>query len=321
LNGFCETIDIYEREKGHKSFSLDIPYIVASRVNRQLIQNLCKDNYPVILEGVHCTGIMNQIKKENRKILVRLHNDECSYYRLLAASAKGLFKKIYYLNESRLLKKYQRTLPQHGLYAAISDHDVQSYIKQYHLTNTFHLPAFIPFSEVESDEGLGNFCLYHGNLSVAENEKAATWLLQNVFNKIKLPLVIAGKNPTDHLRKMVKANENTCLVADPTCCEMNDLVKKAQINVIPAFNVTGVKLKLLQAVFAGRHCVVTESAITGSGVDIACHVASNADAMASIIMQLFRQPFAEEEILLRKKIMQQHYDNVNNAETLTALLW
>ena len=102
---------------------------------------------------------------------------------------------------------------------------------------------------------------------------------------------------------------------------MEELIQKAQINVIPSFNSSGVKLKLLQAVFAGRHCIVNEAAVSGSGVEVACHIAANAEAMASIIMQLYRQPFAEEEILLRKKILQHNYDNDQNAETIISLLW
>lgn len=321
LNGYCESINIYERKTGHKSFSFDLPYIVSSRINNTLIETLNKDNHPVLLEGIHCSGVARYLHPTNRKILVRLHNDESAYYKQLADAELRFLKKMYYRNEGRLLQTYQQSLPEDCLYAAICQKDVSVFNKQYHLKNTIHLPAFIPYTRVESQEGIGNFCLYHGNLAVAENEKAATWLLQKVFNKINIPLVIAGKNPTEKLQKLVHMYENACLVADPSGTEMEELIQKAQINVIPSFNTTGVKLKVLQAIFAGRHCIVNEAAVSGSEVEPACHIAANEEAMASIVMQLFRQPFAEEEILLRKKILQHHYDNVNNAETIIALLW
>src|SRR5690606_260265 len=321
LNGYCETINIYERKTGHKSFSFELPYIVASRINNTLIENLNKDNYPVLLEGIHCSGIARYLEPGSRKVLIRLHNDESAYYKQLADAEIRFLKKMYYRNESRLLQKYQQNLPKDCLYAAISENDVNVFNKQYHLKNTIHLPAFIPYTQIESQEGIGNFCLYQGNLSVAENDKAATWLLQKVFSKINIPLVIAGKKPSEKLQKLIHMYENTCLIADPSKTEMEELIQKVQINVIPSFNSSGVKLKLLQAVFAGRHCIVNEAAVSGSGVEVACHIAANAEAMASIIMQLYRQPFAEEEILLRKKILQHNYDNDQNAETIISLLW
>ncbi|MBA2499454.1 MAG: glycosyltransferase [Chitinophagaceae bacterium] len=321
LNGYCESIHYYERKTGHKSFSFDLPYIVSSRINNSLIENLNKDNHPVLLEGIHCSGIAGYIQNGNRKILIRLHNDESAYYRQLADAELRFLKKLYYRNESRLLQTYQQSLPKDCFYAAISEKDIAVFNNHYHIKNTIHLPAFIPYTKVESQEGIGNFCLYHGNLSIPENEKAVTWLLQKIFSKIKIPLVVAGKKPTQKLQKMVKMYENICLIADPSNAEMEELVQKAQINVIPSFNSTGVKLKVLQAVFSGRHCIVNEAAVAGSGIEPACHIAANADAMASIIMQLYRQPFAEEEILLRRKMMHHYYDNNNNAETLIALLW
>ncbi len=47
LDQFCETIHIYERKQGRKGFSLKTPYIISSRINDDLVQELNKDNYPV----------------------------------------------------------------------------------------------------------------------------------------------------------------------------------------------------------------------------------------------------------------------------------
>jgi len=39
----------------------------------------------VLLEGLHCTGILSQIGIGERKIVVRLHNEESIYYKELCA--------------------------------------------------------------------------------------------------------------------------------------------------------------------------------------------------------------------------------------------
>ena len=115
--------------------------------------------------------------------------------------------------------------------------------------------------------------------------------------------------------------QHTCLVANPNEKEMNDLVQKAHINVLPSFNTTGVKLKLIHALFEGRHCIVNDAAVRGSELEQACHISNSADNIASIILQLYHQPFTEEEIHLRKRILHSTYNNAKNAEKIIAWLY
>jgi hypothetical protein len=320
LNQYCETINAYQRETGLKGFSRKLPYIVSSRINTSLVENLNKDDYPILLEGVHCTGIIQQLDK-NKKIIVRLHNDECEYYSQLAKSTNHLFKKIFYNAESRLLNKYQQSLPQQCYYACITEKDASTFKNRYGLSNTFFSPAFTPYKKISSQEGMGKFCLYHGNLSVPENEKTTTWLLSEVFSKTKIPLVIAGKNPSKKLEKLVLLKEHTSLISNPSATEINGLVKNAHINVLPSFSTTGIKIKLLHALFEGRHCVVNNAMIVGTGLETACHIGTNPNAIVSIITQLYHQPFTEEEIMLRKKLLEGIYDTTKNAERLSQYLY
>ena len=64
----------------------------------------CTSN-PNLLEGIHTTGILQKLNRQNRKIVVRMHNEESLYYKELARAEKGFLKKIYFQNETRLLKK------------------------------------------------------------------------------------------------------------------------------------------------------------------------------------------------------------------------
>lgn len=323
LNQFCESIHVYERKKGHKGFSVKLPYIVSSRINEDLIKNLQKDNYPIILEGIHCTGILPQLDLDNRKVVVRMHNEESIYYKELARAESSILKKIYFLHESRLIKKYYRQLSDKCIYACISGEDISILNKEYNLNNVNFLSAFPAWQTVTGEEGIGNLCLYHGNLSVPENEEAAIWLLKNVFTKIRNPFVIAGKNPSKRLEKLAHRQQHTCLVANPTDSELNNLIRKAHINILPSFNkkATGVKLKLLHVLFEGRHCIVSEPIVKGTGLEAACHTGTTANAFASIIAQLYHQPFTNEEIVLRKKLLGDTYNNEKNTHQLIEYLW
>jgi len=321
LNRFCESINVYERKMGRRGLSLKLPYIVASRVNNELIANLNKDNHPILAEGIHCTGILPGIDTGNRKVVVRLHNDESEYYKQLARTSHHLFRKLYYHNESRLLKKYQASLPQGCYYACITPADTETFRNRYGLKNVFFLPAYTPYEEIRGQQGIGNFCLYHGNLSVPENEKAAIWLLTNVFSRIRIPLVVAGRNPSRRLDKLAHLCQHTCLVANPSPAEIDDLVRKAHINILPSFCSTGIKIKLLHALFEGRHCVTNDAMVNGTGLEPACHTGGSALAMASIITQLHHQPFTHEETVLRRQLVSDTYNNDKNTRELIQYLW
>ena len=323
LNQFCETINVYSRENIQAGFSLKTPYIISSRINEQLIERLQKDEHPVLLEGIHCAGILPRLDRQNRKVVVRMHNEESVYYKELARAEHSLLKKLFFYNESRLLKKFSHHLPGDSTYACISENDATILQNEYKLSNVKFLPAFPAWQNVIGQEGQGNLCLYHGNLSVPENEKAAAWLICKVFTKARVPFVIAGKKPSHRLQKIAGLCQHTCLVADPSETEMNDLVRKAHIHVLPCFNknVTGIRLKLLHALFEGRHCVVNDPMVAGTGLENACHIGTNATAFASIILQLYHQPFTKEEIILRQQLLGTTYDNEKNTRQLIQWLW
>lgn len=187
--------------------------------------------------------------------------------------------------------------------------------------SVLHLPLFLPEWQVSTTEGKGSFCLYQGDLSVAENEKAAKWLITQVFNGLNIPFVIAGKNPSERLRQLVNARSCTCLVANPHEQEMQDLIAKAHINLIPSYNTTGIKLKFLNALYNGRHCVVNQATVEGTGLERCCHVANTAAGFRNVIENLFQEAFSAGQIAQRHLLLDHLFDNQSNAKKLVKIIW
>jgi hypothetical protein len=320
LNKYCASVNYYPRKKNISRFSFRVPFIVNSRVSEELIGNLLKDDHPILLEGIHCTYYLQNGKLANRKVLVRLHNAEFEYYQQLARNEKNIFKKWYFRNESTLLKEYEKQLAGKACFLAVSQHDVDLYKKQFNASDIHYLPVFIPHTLSVGKEGRGCFCLYHGNLAVNENEAAVIWLLKEVFSKSSLPFVIAGKDPSKTLQKLASAHPNTCLVANPSEKEMQDLIAKAHVHILPSFNNTGIKLKLLNALFNGRHCLVNKAAVDGSALADHCNLADDAGSFCSKLNELYGQPFNEQEIQKRQGLLQTHYNNETNARELIRFL-
>ncbi len=317
LESYCASVHYYQRNTGHKGISMSLPYMVSSRVSDELEQNISGDNYPIVLEGIHCSFLLHAGRLKGRKVIVRLHNVEYQYYRELAMQTRSLPKKILYWWESWLLKRYERQIAQSdALLLGITEKDCAVYRKNFGARNIAFLPAFVPWDFPVSKEGIGTFCLYHGNLSVPENENVAVWLLEQVFNKLEIPFVIAGKNPSPYLQRLAHVHKHTCIVSDPGTSEMQDLISKAQIILLPSFTRSGIKYKLLTSVFSGRHCVVNESMVEGTMLSPACHIATNPSAFASVVAQLFRKPFDAHEIQIRQHLLHEHYNNERTVKRL-----
>jgi glycosyltransferase involved in cell wall biosynthesis len=321
LNKYCASVTYYERHIGHKGISNTLPYIVSSRKNEQLLQDLLKDDHPILMEGVHCTCLLFDKRFSNRKCFVRLHNAEFQYYGDLCKASSSLIKKMYYWVESRLLKSYEKKIASKAMFFGITEKDTAVYRDELNCKNIRELPLFTPAWQVQCPEGVGAYCLYHGDLSVDANEKAATWLIKKIFSKLNVPFVIMGKNPSEKLYELAQENGHTCVVANPSDKEVQDMIAKAHINVLPSFTTTGIKIKLVNVLFNGRHCVVNDATVAGSGLASACHIGTTANAFREIIAQLYHQPFTGEEIELRKRLLDHHFDNEKNAKKLMTWVW
>ncbi len=314
LNKYCEEVIYYKRVKGLLQLPVRLPYMVTSRANKNLLKNLLKDDHPVLLEGIHCTYFLYTRYLKNRKIFVRLHNVEFEYYRQLAKNENSILKKFYYISESALLKKYESKIASPN-FISVSLKDADTYKKEFGVTIKY-LPVFLPFSTVESKEGVGEYCLYHGNLGVNENENAATWLVANVFSLLEIPFIIAGKNPSKNLKRFLHQYKNITLVANPEEVEMHNLIANAQINILPSFNSTGVKIKLLNALFNGRYCIVNKEAVYGTELTEACSIAESKQDYIKIINRLITTHFSNDEIEKRKSILSNQFDNIKNGRQL-----
>ncbi len=312
LKKYCETIHYYKRRK-LTALSLTIPYIVNSRKSSALLTNLKKDNYPILLQGIHCTFYLSTKELQGRKVFIRLHNVEHRYYEQLEKHESNFLKKIYYKYEAKLLKKYEAAIANKAKIITLSTDDASFYENEFAAKDVSFLPVFLPYKNVSSLEGQGKYCLYHGNLSINENEKAAIWLIENLFLNFQIPLVIAGKNPSKKMVSIASKNEYISIVANPSELNMQLLIANAQINILPSFNNTGVKLKLLNALFNGRHCIVNPAGVEGSALNKLCTIAKNEAEFKQQIVTLFDKPFTQKEMQHRGAALKKLYNNTENA--------
>jgi hypothetical protein len=201
-----------------------------------------------------------------------------------------------------------------NLIAAISANDAYHFKRNF--KSVYTVSAFHPYNKVEIKEGIGSYALYHGNLAVAENNLGALFLVNEVFNNTKFPLVIAGSAPSNELMDAVKKHAHITLKGDISTNEINSLIANAQINVLPTFQATGIKLKLLAALFSGRHCLVNNPMVANTGLEELCIVRDSAKEMAKEIELLKNIPVSKSMIERRKLLLENTFSNSYNAKLL-----
>ena len=95
LESFCYSVNYYKRETKLSKIFSSLPYIVCSRDSEELLNNLKKDDYPILLEGLHCCKLLTCEELKDRNVIVRAHNVEHEYYEHLAKAEVDSKKKIY----------------------------------------------------------------------------------------------------------------------------------------------------------------------------------------------------------------------------------
>lgn len=321
LKKLCSSIHYYPRKTARSLLFNTLPYIVLSRESAALKKNLLRNNYPILMEGIHSTFLLGDKDFQRRKIMVRTHNIEHDYYESLAKVETNIFKRYYFYNEAGKLKKYEAILKNATLIAAISPADTWYLKRKY--GHTQYLPAFHPNSKVTCKEGSGSYAFYHGNLTVGENNEAALFLVQRVFNDLPFKLIIAGNKPSDELVNAVKGKKNIELITNLRFDKISDYIRNAQCNVLPTFQSTGIKLKLLTALFSGRFCIVNKPMVENTGLESLCIIGNTADKMKEKIRDVMsgKKDFTLKEIQKRERILMENFSNEKNAVSLIKMLF
>jgi len=315
LENICKKVYYYKRIKPINPFGFRIPYIVKSRKSINLLNNLKNNDFPILFEGLHTCYYLKNKYLTNRIKIVRMHNIEHDYYYNLYLIEKNILKKIYFATESKLLKSYQKMLKYSDSIAVISSNDFD-YLKTLFNKKVFYLPVFHGNTEIKSKLGKGTFAFYHGKLSVGENNEAAMFLIKEVFKYIDYKLIIAGLNPSESLIQEAKKYKNVEVIANPSFEKMEELIQNAHIHVLPTFQATGIKLKLLNSLYNGRFVVANKFMTENTGVENLCYHADSAEEMIGKIIFYSEKNFTEEEIIFRQNILNVNFNQTKNIQLL-----
>lgn len=292
LEELCVEVNYYKRDMSPFRLFSKTPFIINTRSSEALISRLKEDNYPILFEGLHTSYPAKYLNK--KRLFLRNHNIESDYYKALADGEKSMFKRFYFKWESKKLLAFEEKLVE-GLnkVICISEPD-QKYFKNKYSFGEM-VSAFHQADSVKLPSGNGSYCLYHGNLSVGENDKAAKFLVKEVFNDLPVRLIIAGNSPSEDLVKLCSECPNVDLKENVSTDEIMTLMNGAHINVLPTFQATGIKLKLLLCLFKGRFVVANDPMVKGTGLESLVSLANSRHEFKTMITELMHQDWLSTE--------------------------
>ncbi len=316
LENIVSSVYYYKRNTSIKKQFSTIPYIVKSRECDNLIKDLCRDNHPILFEGIHTCCFLNDPRLDGRKKIVRMHNVEHHYYKGLAKVSNSLKDRLFFKLEAIKLKHYEPILINASAIMAITDADT-GYFKTHYPT----VPAYTMSASHPEPNNLdyrikstGNYHLYHGNFSVPENIRIAQYIAKEIAPYTTLPFYIVGHNASNI--DFGGDNRNITIMDNVSTEELQDLIIKAKSNVLLTFQPTGLKLKLLNALNWGGFCVVNSNMISGTTVKPTCIVKEDSNSIIESLNMLASKSWDSED----EKIRQVQIAPISNRAAIKPLI-
>ncbi|MCB9263216.1 MAG: glycosyltransferase [Flavobacteriales bacterium] len=254
------------------SKSYNVERFYSKHFEQELIKLLNENQYDIIqIEGTFPAVYSDTIFKyaKSAKVVLRQHNVEFQIWQRLAANAKNPIKKWYLNLLSRRLENFEKKhLNQYAALVPVTEDDGNLFKKMGCKIPVFASPAGIntevwkPTYEQENP-----YAIFHiGSLEWLPNLEAVMWFLDEVWPHIlqktdKISFFVAGKGMPENLKNLKLKNVEMVGEVDSATAFVAD---KA-ITVVPLKSGSGIRLKILEAMSAGK--VVISTTIGAQGIN------------------------------------------------------
>ena len=317
LEAMCEKVYYYPRRMSFLQNLSFKPFGVKSRTDKQLLERLLQDDAPIFFEGLVSCGLMSHPLLRNRGKYFRECNVEHDYYHALGRATSLWWKKLYLHIEAERLRWFERTIRNAQAIFTLAHQDERHFQATYPSVPTIYFPCFHGHTEiVPPTDSSTPYILYHGNLAIAENHKAAMYILQHIAPRVPYPFIIAGNKPSAELEHEVALHPNATLIASPDEPTMQNLIRNARIHLLVTFQGTGIKLKLLNVLFTQAHVVVNPLMVEGTELQDVCAIGTNEDELVQLCMERFDQALTQAQLDQRLQQLRQTYNDAKSAQII-----
>ena len=237
-------------------------------------------------------------KQYKGKIILHQHNCEYLIWKRFASLEKNLIKKIALLNQAYHIKKYEKQICNRATVVLAAPNDTlelekigvntAKFIETYHLGDD-HLLALPDLVFNTSQPAL----LYIGTLSWEANIDGLVWFYDEIWHLVKqqqpnIKLYIIGKNPDNRIKAIATADPDIILTG--FIDDVEPYFQQSRIFITPLRFGSGIKVKVVNALYRGIPCVTTSVGAEGLKVIDGKHlfIKDNPQAYAAAINTLMQ---------------------------------
>ena len=221
----------------------------------------------VQVESVYLTTYLPAIRQHSRAVRVlRVHNIEYKIWRDLAEKTSSPFKRTYLLTLAKRLKQFEiQAWPQYDVVLAITEKDASGMIKHAHVPGIMVAPFGLDLSRVPAPSGQEQWVGYHiGAMDWIPNRESVEWLLREVWPKLhaavpSFEFYFAGRKMPEEMANLGIAGVH-CMKEVP---DANAFIADKKILIVPIMAAGGIRVKILEAMAAGKIVITTPYGIKG----------------------------------------------------------
>jgi len=231
---------------------------------KQAISDFAPD--VVQVESVYLSTYLPLIRQcTNAKAVLRLHNIEYQVWERLAKEVGNPLKKFYLSNLAKRIKSYEeRVWNQYDLLLPITSFDGQA-VKKVADTPMHITPFGIDVKNSDESTPQAQWVGYHiGAMDWLPNREGIDWLLNDVWPLIlkqspDFRFYFAGRNMQEQYIQLNIKNV-TCAGEVP---DANEFMADKKILVVPIQSGGGIRVKILEAMAAGKVIISTSVGMQG----------------------------------------------------------
>ena len=280
--------NLFERKSLHES------RFYTKRFSEFLRQHFKNHKYDlIILDGLMTCPYLPDIRKySGAKIVYRSHNVEHSLLEQRAENERGMIKKTYLKMQAGRLKKFElQTWEDVDRIWSISESD--SEILKHSLKDVEkikHLPFSMTAEEMKMDPK-PNTLFHLGAMDWKPNSDGVLWFIEKVWPQVidQIPgaeLHLGGKG-IDKMKDLLKGNG---IQVHDMVENANDFYGSYEVMIVPIYSGSGLRIKIVQALSAGKAIVSTRAGVKGMPGTGGIHfeVSKDANEMASKIVDVLQ---------------------------------
>lgn len=221
----------------------------------------------VQVESVYLSTYLPDIRKYSHALTVlRIHNVEYQIWQGLAKKSKSRIKQIYLHNLTLRVRRFERRAwREYDLLLPITEKDAYLIARLEDVNDIMVAPFSIDIDKIKPSDQHEKWVGYHiGAMDWIANKDGIHWFLEHAWPKIhravpKFEFYFAGRNMPDDLKKIDIPGVH-CM---DEVHSAEEFIADKKILIVPLWSAGGIRVKILEAMAAGKIVITTPVGIKG----------------------------------------------------------